>query len=96
MKAITVHGAGATDAFSARPPEGESRVDVILNVGQGIKVHGGNLGEVDVVADIFRLVVGILGIVFVYQKSFHGLLLSCGEGLIKFNYIVRVHVSFHS
>ena len=40
VDATDVHGAGSTDALSARPPQGEGWVHFVLDLKKGIQHHG--------------------------------------------------------
>lgn len=45
VHATNVHAAGATDALPAGPTEGQGRVDLILDLQQGVQHHGTTPGE---------------------------------------------------
>jgi len=45
--AINVHGTRTTDTLSARTPECEGRVNLVLDLDEGIEHHGSCLVEVD-------------------------------------------------
>ena len=49
MSAVDIHGAGATDALTARSSEGKSWVDFIFDFDQGVKEHWATFVLVDVV-----------------------------------------------
>ena len=55
ITAIDIHGTGPTDPFSARPPEGEGRIDLVLDLNKGVQNHGPTLFEVDLVVFELRL-----------------------------------------
>src|SRR5690349_21650103 len=40
VAAVDVHRAGAADAFATRAPEGQGRVDLVLDLDQRIENHG--------------------------------------------------------
>lgn len=65
MKTIAIHGARSTNAFSARSPEGEGGIQVLFDIEKGIEVHGWYFFEVNIVANILRLVIWVLWIILV-------------------------------
>lgn len=88
VEAITVHWAWATDSFSAWSSEWEGGVKVILHINEGIQVHGWDGLEINIVANIFRFVFGVFGIVSIDQESFHlWLLLSCEIWVVLFDIV---------
>ena len=94
MKTITVHGTGSANSFSAWSSESESWIKIILDIDKCVKVHGWDFLEIDIVADVFGLIIGILGIVFIDEKSFHGGFLFWGERGIMLYDVVGVEISF--
>lgn len=95
MQTVTVHGAGAADSLSAGPSKGESGVEVVLDVKQSIKIHGRDLLEVDIVADVFGFVLGVLGIVFVDEEALHFGLFFGAQGRIVLHDVVGIEVALH-
>lgn len=93
VQSVTVHGAAAADALSARAPEGECGIHIVLNVEQGVEVHGRNLLEVDVVADVFGLVVGLFGVVAVDEEPLHFGFVGFGDGGIVLDDVVAVQIT---
>lgn len=55
VAAVDVHGAGPADALAAGPPEGEGRIDLVLDLDEGVEDHGAALPEVDLVVLELRL-----------------------------------------
>lgn len=55
VAAVDVHGAGAADALAAGAAEGEGRVDLVLDLDEGVEHHGPALLEVDLVVFELRL-----------------------------------------
>jgi hypothetical protein len=47
--AIDVHRTRATDTLAARATEGERRVDLVLDLDEGVEDHGSTLVQVDLV-----------------------------------------------
>ena len=45
--AVNVHGAAAANALTTTPPEGESRVDLVLDTDERIQHHGSSLVQVE-------------------------------------------------
>lgn len=95
MKTITVHGAWAANALSARSSERKSRVVVILDIDKGVKIHRRKLSQVNVVTDVFWFIRWILWVVLVNQKSFHCSLLLCSQRWIMLSNVVRIEISLH-
>ena len=94
MKSVTVHCAWTTDTFSARSSERQSWVQIFLDIKQSIKIHRWDFLEVDVVANIFGLIVRVLWVVFIDQEPFHGcFLLWCQVGIVLYN-VVRIKIAF--
>jgi hypothetical protein len=62
IDSVNVHGAAATDALSAAPSEGQSRVDLVLDSDQGVQHHRSGLVEVERVALHARLRRGLIGV----------------------------------
>ena len=71
VEPVTVHGAGAADAFSAGPSQRESGVQVVFDVEQRVQVHRGDLLEVHVVADVSWLFAFVVGVVSVDEELLH-------------------------
>lgn len=71
VDSVAVHGAGAADSFSARAAEGEGGIQVVFDIDESIEVHGWYFLEIDVVADIFGLVVGYGRVILINQKPLH-------------------------
>ena len=44
--AADVHGARAADALTARPSEGQGRIDVVLDLDEGVQHHGADRVQV--------------------------------------------------
>lgn len=55
VAAVNVHRAGPADSLAAGPPEGEGRVDLVLDLDEGVEDHGAALLEVDLVVLELRL-----------------------------------------
>lgn len=55
ITAVDIHSTGPTDPFPARPPEGEGRVDLVLDLNKSVQHHGPTLFEVDLVVFELRL-----------------------------------------
>ena len=47
VHAVDIHGARTADTFATRAPEGDGRVDFVLDFDQGIKNHWPTIIEVD-------------------------------------------------
>lgn len=91
---INVHGATAADAFSAGAAEGQGRIDLVLDLDQGIEHHGSTLLHVDVVGHILGLVVRIIRVRPVDVKLLHVFLFFSGKALVKLNGVVDFeHIS---
>lgn len=91
---INVHGATAADALSAGAAEGQGRIDLVLDLDQGIEHHGSTLLHVDVVGHILGLVVGIIRVRPVDVKLLHVFLFLSGKALVKLNGVVDFeHIS---
>lgn len=96
MKSVAVHGARPTNTLSARSSEGQSRIKVVLDIDERIKIHGRHFFEIDVITDVFGLIFGIFRIVLVDQETFHGGFLLSGERWIVLSDIVGIHVTLNS
>lgn len=55
VAAVNIHSAGPADSLAAGPSEGEGRIDLVLNLDQGVEDHGTALLEVDLVVLELRL-----------------------------------------
>ena len=88
MSSINVHGAGATDAFSARSSEGEGGVNFVLDLDQGVQEHWPTVLPIDVVGDVFGPIMRIIRVGPVDLKSLHFLFLFVCKTLIKFLIVV--------
>jgi len=93
VKSVTVHGAWAADTFSAGSSERKGWVEVVFNVNQGVKVHGWNFLQIDVIADVFGFVFWVFGVVFIDQESLHGCLLFCSKAWIMLLNVVWIQIS---
>jgi hypothetical protein len=63
VDAVNVHRARAADALAAGPTERQCRVEVVLDLDQGVQDHGPAFGKVDLVGlklGLFRGLVGVL------------------------------------
>jgi hypothetical protein len=59
VRAIHIHGAGAADALAARAAEGERRVDVALNPGEGVQDHWAAIIEINFERIDTRIIPGV-------------------------------------
>ena len=57
-----IHGAGATDALPAGPPEGQAGVHLVLDLDERVQHHGPAVVQVDLVILHLGLGPGLLGI----------------------------------
>ena len=83
VPAVDVHGAGATNALSARSSERESWVDLVLDLDESIENHWAALVGVDVVSHVFWSVVWVVRVGTVDVKALHLALFFFGESLWK-------------
>ena len=93
VQPVAVHRAGPADAFPAGAPEGQSGVEVVLDVQQRIEVHRRDLLEINVVAHILGLVIRIFRVVLVDEETLH-----CGPFLgsqlgVVFDDVVGVEIA---
>ena len=96
MQSIAVHGARPTDPLTAGASEGKSGVLIFLDVEKSIKVHGWDFFEVNIIADIFWFVAGVLGVVSVDEEAFHLGLIFGGERRIMFDDVIRIEITLNS
>jgi len=73
-----VHGARATNAFAARPPEGQGWIHLIFDLDESVQDHGAALVQVHVVLLHAWLVARLLWVPSVNGKLFVPLRLLCG------------------
>ena len=57
-----IHGAGATDALPAGPPEGQAGVHLVLDLDERVQHHGTAVVQVDLVILHLGLGPGLLGV----------------------------------
>ena len=95
MQTVTVHGTWSTNSFSAWSSEWQCWIQILFYVNQGIQIHGRNLLQINIIAHIFGLVIGIFRIIFIDEESFHGGFFLRGEvGIMLFN-IVGIQIAFY-
>lgn len=96
MQAVAVHGTGAANALSTGASEGKSGVEVFLDIEKSIEVHGWDLLEINVVADVFGLVVRVFRVVSVDEEAFHLGLFLGRDGRVVLHNVVGIQVALHS
>jgi hypothetical protein len=69
VKLTNVHSARATDAFSARSPEGQSGVHLILDLDEGVEDHGATVVQVNLELLHLGLVSGILRVISITNNN---------------------------
>lgn len=69
--AVDVHGAGAANAFAARPPQGQSRVDLVLNLDEGVQHHRTAGAKIDLVFLHVRLLARLVRVPAVDGEGLH-------------------------
>jgi hypothetical protein len=62
VDAVNVHGAAAADALATTPPEGQGRVDLVLDADERIEHHGAGLVQVELVRLHLGLRGGLVGV----------------------------------
>ena len=60
--AIDVHGTATANTLTATPPEGQSRVEFVLDADKGVEDHGTRLVEIEGVALHARLLGRLVGV----------------------------------
>jgi hypothetical protein len=83
MTTIDVHGAGTADALTARSAEGKSRVDLVLDLDQGVQEHGSAIVHINVVGHVFGTILGVAWVASIDVDPLHVFLLLIGQTLVK-------------
>ena len=65
-----IHGAGATDALPAGPPEGQAGVHLVLDLDEGVQDHGAAVIKIHLVVLHLRLVPWLLRVPPVDSEDF--------------------------
>lgn len=71
VAAVDVHRAGAADSLATRPPEGQRRVDLVLDLDQRVENHRAAAVEVKLKRLCVRLLSRLLRVVSVDEKLLH-------------------------
>lgn len=78
---VDVHSARSTNAFAARPSQGQSGINLVLDLQESVQHHRTALREVDRVLLHVRLVSWLVGVPSVNRKGLQQRLLALGEAL---------------
>lgn len=95
VSAVDVHGARTADSLSAGSSEGESGVNFILDLDQGVQEHGAALFSVNVVGHELRDVVWVGRVRPVNVESLHVCLFVFRKALVELNDYISLQYVFN-